>query len=220
MDDEPMITGTMGRGLPHHTGPLYAAPCYDVFREHSDDGDLTPFGLDKYLGRELVESAGLLNDYGVAGEIYQFQSADQQLKSLHSCHRGLQLSLAAARRAEELIEEDITIQEGRKQGAEEQLVRAKVRSRIRQQMHAVDSDHSHRNDKQNPHWDKPEHRVTTGQLEEIYVQNDSTCLCGEVECRWCRDQHDKEHCGDPHFRCTRQGGCNVPSTHVFYATLH
>jgi len=28
VDDKPTITGTMGRGLPHHTGPLYAAPCY------------------------------------------------------------------------------------------------------------------------------------------------------------------------------------------------
>jgi len=34
--------------------------------------------------------------------------------------------LAAARRAEELIEEDIAIQEGRKRGAEERLIRAKV----------------------------------------------------------------------------------------------
>src|SRR5712671_6648338 len=85
--------------------------CYDVFRERSDDRDLTPFGLDEYLGRGLVESAGLLNDYGVAGEIYWFQSADCQLKLLHSHRRGLQLLLAATRRAEELIEEDITIQE-------------------------------------------------------------------------------------------------------------
>jgi len=83
VDDKPTITGTMGRGLPHHTGPLYATPCYDVFRERSDDRDLTPFGLDEYFGRGLVESAGLLNDYGVAGEIYRFQSADRQLKSLH-----------------------------------------------------------------------------------------------------------------------------------------
>jgi len=85
VDDEPTIASTMGQGLPHHTGPLYATPCYDVFRECSDDRDLTPFGLDKYFGRGLVESAGLLNDYGVAGEIYRFQSADQQLKSLHVC---------------------------------------------------------------------------------------------------------------------------------------
>ena len=80
--DEPTITGTMGRGLPHYSAPLFAAPCYDIFKTPVDEEDTSAFGLEEYFGQGLIESAGLLNDYGVTGEVYHVQSAERHIRSL------------------------------------------------------------------------------------------------------------------------------------------
>ena len=225
--DEPTITGTMGQGLPHYSTPLFAAPCYDVFKMPVDEEDTLAFGLEEYFSQGLIELAGLLNDYGVTSEVYHFQSVEWHLRSLKDRQRRLQFTIAAVTRARESLKEDIEVQRERKEGAQQRLVATKVCSRIYEHTLAAMGDHSQKNDEQNPWWDSLcatwSLRAEPGGVEipaEVYMQDDSICLRGEARCIWCGEQHNKEHCGDPHFRCTCQRGCDVPSTHVFYATLH
>jgi len=56
--------------------------------------------------------------------------------------------------------------------------------------------------------------------EKADTPHDSMERREENKCTWCYQKHDDQRCSNPHFRCTRQRGCEVPTTHVFYATLY
>jgi hypothetical protein len=137
VEQEPVITGTMGQGRPQSSASFYATPCYDVFPQLLDEDDHQYFRTLTKMPRDLVEGARQLDDYSVHAEVYHAEMAERKLAKVRGRRVHLENAALAFSRAWAKLEGETADVEGERDQSYRRLGAAKVRSRVKELWHTA-----------------------------------------------------------------------------------
>jgi hypothetical protein len=225
VEQEPVITGTMGQGHPQNSASLFATPCYDVppaprrrrppVLPHPHQNAQRPRGGGKTTGR-LQRPRGSISRRGRGAKLAKVRARRTHLEN----------AALAFSRAWAALEGETADAEGERDQSYGRLGAAKVRSRVKELWHTAivrpqDGGISH---EAHDFWEgfiiKEIYRAQEGPEDGSPGVSPRPGVFGGF-CQWCSwGGHGSDECTDPHFHCTRGRGCIVPREHPNWETRH
>jgi hypothetical protein len=221
-DDEPVVLGTMGRGQPITSEPLYARPWSGPLpTDGLDNSDLTILAARHSLTTVRERAMIELQDMGISADVYRIRKYPAKLRALNQRKELIDQLRATVEGLEHDWQQENVAFERARDRTIARLVAAKVRSRLLRH-------YQYTNEVEDPAMLTPPEEPSGSSSLSSSITRQSPCsrygLNWEVRatrnrCKLCgMIGHFAMHCDTPHYWCTTQnkGRCLVPLKHEHF----
>jgi len=202
---EPMVYGIMDEDEAIYEEPLRAAPCYDTFPFPAPtEGSYHAFLNVHDFDRTAIKEVEALEDHGILAELYRYKRYELEETSIR--HEEVQERLALDMKERwRLLQRKLL--EAKKREVIQKLKEAKVQGRLLERRYAQQASKEQINGELELIGSSQKKEIRSIAIQTLEVR---TCLyCGEAS-------HESIICSQPHFRCTKLGGCHVKDTHQWF----